>query len=161
VRAEQRAHGLDDLALYVEPGRSMVAPHGVLLATVIQPKVSSAGRWLMIDAGMNDLIRPALYQARHRIVSVGNPGDAATTIPWRVVGPVCESSDDFGEHRLPMQPPSHVAILDAGAYGYTMASRYNGRQLPLEVFLRAGRIVARTTRLSAEEWAKERASLGA
>jgi diaminopimelate decarboxylase len=161
VRVEQRAHGLDDLALYVEPGRSMVAPHGLVLATVIQPKVSSAGRWLMIDAGMNDLIRPALYQARHRIVSVGDPGDAVATTRWRVVGPVCESSDDFGEHRLPIEPPSLVAILDAGAYGYTMASRYNGRQLPLEVFLRAGRVVARTTRVSIEEWAKERAGLGA
>jgi diaminopimelate decarboxylase len=160
VRAEQIAFGLDDLALFVEPGRALVAPHGVLLASVIQSKVSSAGRWLMIDAGMNDLIRPALYQARHRIVSVLPGRDARDAIAWRVVGPVCESSDDFGEHVLPREPPSLVAILDAGAYGYTMASVYNGRQLPVEIFLRGGRVVARTARVSVEEWAKERANLG-
>ncbi|MGO9834616.1 MAG: diaminopimelate decarboxylase [Polyangiaceae bacterium] len=160
VRAEQRALGLDDLALFVEPGRSLVAPHGVLLASVIQTKVAEAARWLMIDAGMNDLIRPALYQARHRIVPLRGDGDGATAVAWRVVGPVCESSDDFGEHLLPRDAPAAVAILDAGAYGYSMASRYNGRQLPVEVFVRGGRAVARTRRATAEEWADERAKVG-
>lgn len=160
ARQEQRAHGLADLALYVEPGRSLVAAHGVLLARVVQTKSSSAGRWLMIDAGMNDLIRPALYQARHRIVPVERAVDRDRALPWRVVGPVCESSDDFGEHLLPREPPRLVAILDAGAYGYTMASRYNGRQLPVEAFIRGGRVVAQTKRLPPEEWAEERAAAG-
>jgi diaminopimelate decarboxylase len=159
IRGEQRAHQLADLALFVEPGRSLVAPHGLLLARVIQTKVASTGRWLMIDAGMNDLLRPALYQARHRIVPLERevPADA---IPWRVVGPVCESSDDFGEHPLPEQAPQAVAILDAGAYGYTMASRYNGRQVPVEVFLRGGKIEGRTHREKVEDWVAERVRAG-
>jgi len=162
ARAEQKAARLADLALYVEPGRSLVARFGVLLARVIQPKVAPAARWLMIDAGMNDLMRPALYQARHRIVPVEG-GEAAAgrdLTAWRVVGPVCESSDDFGEHLLPREPPKAVAILDAGAYGYTMASRYNGRQLPVEVFVRDGRVVGKTARASVEAWAEERAKAG-
>jgi diaminopimelate decarboxylase len=160
AREEQRAAGLSDLALYVEPGRSLVAAHGVLLARVVQTKTSSVGRWVMIDAGMNDLIRPALYQAHHRIVPVEGPATREGFLPWRVVGPVCESSDDFGEHPLPRDPPALVAVLDAGAYGYTMASRYNGRQLPVEVFLRGGRIAGETKRLVPEEWAHERLSAG-
>jgi len=79
---------------------------------------------------------------------------------WRVVGPVCESSDDFGEHLLPDDPPSEVAILDAGAYGYTMASQYNGRQLPVEAFVRDGRVVALTRRRGIEEWVEDRAHAG-
>lgn len=156
---EQRARRLDNLALYVEPGRCLVAPHGVLLARVIQPKVTAVARWLMIDAGMNDLVRPALYQAHHRIVPL-HVEAGADSVSWRVVGPVCESSDDFGDHSLPREPPAAVAILDAGAYGYTMASRYNGRQIPVEVFLRGGRVAGQTTRASAEEWASERATAG-
>jgi diaminopimelate decarboxylase len=159
VRAVQSEHGLDDLALYVEPGRCLVAAFGVLVARVVQTKVTRAGRWLMIDAGMNDLIRPALYQARHRIVPL--EGTAASTTPWRVVGPVCESSDDFGEHPLPAEAPAHVAVLDAGAYGYVMASVYNGRQLPAEVFVRDGRVVGRTERATIESWAEARAKAGA
>jgi diaminopimelate decarboxylase len=159
ARVEQRSAGLDDLALYVEPGRSLVAPHGVLLATVIQRKVTETARWLMIDAGMNDLLRPALYQALHRIVAVDaevSPG----ALDWRIVGPVCESSDDFGLHALPATLPRLVAILDAGAYGYTMASQYNGRQLPVEVFVQGGRIAGHTERASVETWAKERTNAG-
>ena len=159
VRVEQRAHGRGDLALVVEPGRSLVAPHGFLLARVIQIKIAASARWLMIDAGMNDLLRPALYQARHRIVALKDD-ERAAAIPWRVVGPVCESSDDFGEHLLPREPPLAVAILDAGAYGYSMASRYNGRQLPVEVFVSGGRVVGQTRRATSAEWASERANAG-
>jgi diaminopimelate decarboxylase len=169
ARAEQRLQGLDDLALYVEPGRFLVAASGVLVARVIQRKVAQAARWLMIDAGMNDLLRPALYQARHRIVPLRDPAAPAVggadgvvkdAIAWRVVGPVCESSDDFGEHLLPREPPAAVAILDAGAYGYTMASRYNGRQLPVEVFLQGGVVVGATERVRVEAWAEERVKAG-
>lgn len=158
--AEQRGAGLGDLALYVEPGRSLVAPYGVLLARVIQAKVAAHRRWLMIDAGMNDLLRPALYQARHRVVPIQSTLTEATA-SWRVVGPVCESSDDFGDHELPLDPPREVAILDAGAYGYVMASVYNGRQLPVEVFVQGGRVASHTARISTEAWAAERASAGA
>jgi diaminopimelate decarboxylase len=161
AREAQRAAGIDDLALYVEPGRSLVAAHGVLVATVIQSKVAATRRWMMIDAGMNDLMRPALYQARHRIVPVeGGYVDATRALEWRVVGPVCESSDDFGTHTLPREPPREVAILDAGAYGYTMASRYNGRPLPAEVFVRGGRVVGKTRRAAPEEWVEDRVRAG-
>jgi diaminopimelate decarboxylase len=162
VRQVQREAGLDELAIVVEPGRSLVAAHGVLLARVIQHKVGGGRRWLMIDAGMNDLIRPALYQARHRIVALAVPEPQAPVLPWRVVGPVCESSDDFGEHVLPANLPADplraVALLDAGAYGFTMASRYNGRQLPVEAFVAGGRVVAATARDSIEAWVAERAA---
>ncbi len=161
ARVEQRARGLGDLPLYVEPGRCLVAAHGVLLARVIQRKVAAAGRWLMIDAGMNDLVRPALYQARHRIVTLDADAANATTMAWRVVGPVCESSDDFGEHLLPQQPPDVVAILDAGAYGYTMASEYNGRPKPVEAFVRGGQLVAQTARGSLDAWVQDRVRAGA
>jgi diaminopimelate decarboxylase len=114
----------------------------------------------MIDAGMNDLVRPALYQARHRIVPLVAPPASGDSCAWRVVGPVCESSDDFGEHPLPGDPPGAVAILDAGAYGYTMASLYNGRQLPVEVFVRDGKVVGQTKRATPEQWASERARAG-
>jgi diaminopimelate decarboxylase len=157
VRAEQRARGLDDLALHIEPGRAMVGAHGVLLSRVIQSKRALPDRaWLMIDAGMNDLIRPALYQARHRIVSLAAPSAKESAV--RVVGPVCESSDDFGEHPH-LDGAAYVAILDAGAYGYVMASRYNGRALPAEVFLRGGRVVARSDRKSPDDWADERVAI--
>lgn len=154
--------------LVVEPGRSLVGAHGVLCARVIMSKRSSGAsgerRWLLIDAGMNDLIRPALYGARHRIESIDEPpppvGSTASAAPaWRVAGPVCESSDDFGEHPFEL-PPRRVAIRDAGAYGFTMASEYNGRALPAEVFVSGGRVVAVSRPRSASAWAAERAGIG-
>ena len=132
------AAGLAELPLVIEPGRALVAAHGVLVSRVIQPKRSGTRRWLFIDAGMNDLIRPALYQAHHRIVPVG---PETNNVAWRVAGPVCESSDDFGVHSLPDPPPELVAIREAGAYGRSMASTYNARALAPEVFVRDGRIV--------------------
>lgn len=166
TRAQKASAGLSDLALHVEPGRALVAKHGVLLASVIQTKVTprSSGvaaarqRWLMIDAGMNDLIRPALYQAKHR-VAVVDAGASGQDIPWRVVGPVCESSDDFGVHLLPVASPRLVALLDVGAYGYTMASRYNGRELPAEVFVRSGHVVAASARAGDDDWVADRSGL--
>jgi diaminopimelate decarboxylase len=136
------ASPLAPLRLVVEPGRSLVAAHGVLCASVISAKHSREGdrRWLIIDAGMNDLIRPALYAARHRIEPMAGERVALPSAPgYRVVGPVCESSDDFGEHPFEAVP-ERVVIRDAGAYGFTMASEYNGRALPSEVFLRGGRV---------------------
>jgi diaminopimelate decarboxylase len=129
--------GLSDLELIIEPGRSLVAPYGVLVAKVLQSKRSGDRRWIMIDAGMNDLIRPALYGARHRIEPLDRPPGGPES---RVVGPVCESSDDFGFHALGEEAPAAVAIRDAGAYSFSMASEYNGRALPAEVFVVEGRV---------------------
>jgi diaminopimelate decarboxylase len=158
VREEQRRMGLSDLELFVEPGRSLVAAHGILVARVIQAKVAKERRWLMIDAGMNDLLRPALYQARHRIVPFTET-PTKKTVEWRVVGPVCESSDDFGLHMLPEDPPPFVALLDTGAYGFTMASQYNGRALPAELFLRAGAIAHTSPATRADAWIASRIAI--
>ncbi len=171
VRARAQAERVAHLRHLIEPGRSLVGAHGVLLASVLQRKsdrapggaepeavplavaAAPARRWLMIDAGMNDLMRPALYQARHRIVPLLAVAGPDTEV--RVVGPVCESSDDFGCHRLPEGALSHVALLDAGAYGFSMASRYNGRPLAAEAFVRAGRIVAARERAPLRAWADD------
>jgi diaminopimelate decarboxylase len=164
---EKKAAGLDDLALYVEPGRSLVAAHAVLVGRVLLRKVSAARRWVMLDTGMNDLIRPALYQAKHRIElcdratpATERAAGAADAGAWRVVGPVCESSDDFGEHPLGDAPEGLVAIRDAGAYGYTMASRYNGRALPAEVFIAQGKVVMARARDDDEVWIRDRLAAG-
>ena len=148
---------LGRLMLVIEPGRSMVGPFGILVATVVQSKQSGTEpgderRWLMVDAGMNDLMRPALYQAVHRIEPVhALPGGT----PQRVVGPVCESTDDFGEFPLNGQPEL-VVIRDAGAYGFTMASEYNGRALPAEVFVDEGRVVHVSPSPGVESWINRR-----
>jgi diaminopimelate decarboxylase len=157
ARATLDAQGLADLDVVIEPGRYLVAAHGVLVSRVIQPKRSVAGRrWLLVDAGMNDLIRPALYQAHHRIVPLQAPLRAsdAPIVPWRVAGPVCESSDDFGEHPLPDPPPSVVVMREAGAYARSMASQYNARPIASEVFLRGGDVVEVRRQQSIEAFVK-------
>lgn len=148
-----RAEGLGELRLIVEPGRALVGAHGVLVASVLQGKRAHGRRWAMIDAGMNDLIRPALYAAWHRVEPLERAPEGAS---WRVVGPVCESSDDFGEHSLGDSLPDRVVIRDAGAYGFTMASEYNGRPLPAEVFVAAGRVVRASPSPGATAWTRRR-----
>jgi diaminopimelate decarboxylase len=150
--ALKREQGLGDLMLVVEPGRSVVGPYGVLVARVVQAKQSGARRWLMLDAGMNDLIRPALYQASHRIEALDHPPGGA---PYRVVGPICESADDFGDFAVG-DVPRYVAIRDAGAYGFSMASEYNGRPLPREVFVEGGRLVKVSGGGDVEDWVRRR-----
>ena len=165
VRKLSKEYGISGLRHLVEPGRSLVGAHGVLLARVLQHKsdrptgeTGPERRWLMIDAGMNDLMRPALYQSNHRVVPLEVPPEVES-LPVRVVGPVCESSDDFGVHDLPRGLEGYVALLDAGAYGFSMASRYNGRALPAEVFVRASGIVAESLRANVAAWAEERLSV--
>jgi len=154
VRGIATELGLGGVRLLCEPGRSLVGAHGVLLARILQTKITQARRFVMVDAGMNDLMRPALYQARHRIVPCEYTGGAVE--PFRVVGPVCESTCDFGPYELPSAPSGLVAFLEAGAYGYTMASRYNGRPLPSEVFLRDGAVVKIVSRAPVSAWVEDR-----
>jgi diaminopimelate decarboxylase len=145
--------GLEKLELVIEPGRSLVGPFGVLVASVIQAKRSGERRWVMIDAGMNDLLRPALYGAKHRI----EPLERAPAAPeWRVAGPVCESTDDFGTHPLGSEPPAHVVVRDAGAYGFVMASEYNGRPLPAEVFVSGGAVKSVSASPGRAAWVRRR-----
>ena len=129
----------------VEPGRWLVAPAGVLLAEVLWVKHRSAGgrggrRFVVLAAGMNDLIRPALYQAHHRIVPVR--ARAGAEEPAVVVGPVCESADVFERDAAlpPLERGDVVAILDVGAYGVVMSSNYNGRSRLAELVVSAGRL---------------------
>ena len=150
-----RDAGLSDLMIVVEPGRSLVAPFGVLVARIVQTKQSAARSWVMISAGMNDLLRPALYSAKHRIELLEQ---APQEPEWRVVGPVCESSDDFGSHPLGPDPTGLVVIRDAGAYGFVMASEYNGRALPGEVFVRAGKVVSVSRSPGPTAWLERRVS---
>jgi len=145
--------GLGSMAIVVEPGRSLVGPHGVLVASVVQEKRTPTRRWAFLDAAMNDLIRPALYGARHRI----EPIDRAPSEPsFYVAGPVCESADEFGEHPLGDPLPSRVVIRDAGAYGFTMASSYNGRPLPAEIFAEDGVVKHVSASPGRDAWVKAR-----
>ena len=123
----------------LEPGRAVVGHSGALVARVVDTKRNPDGRqFAVLDAGMTELMRPALYGSFHRIVPV-QPRDGAETT-WDVVGPICESSDAFARDRQmpPLDVGDLVAILDAGAYGSVMASNYNRHLLPAEVLVDAG-----------------------
>jgi diaminopimelate decarboxylase len=117
------------LELMVEPGRWLVGPAGVLLASVVL--VKSDEKILVVDAAMNDLVRPAMYEAWHGIVPLAASDAVAPAAPADVVGPVCETSDTFARNRaLPaLRAGALIAILDAGAYGAVMSSTYNARPL--------------------------------
>jgi diaminopimelate decarboxylase len=153
-----RDAGLGHLRLLCEPGRALVGAHGVLVARVIQTKrwrrPDTLG-WVLLDAGMNDLVRPAMYGARHRIEPLRTTAGAPDG-RWRVAGPVCESSDDFGTFELPDPPPPAVVIRDAGAYGFAMASQYNGRALATEVFLENGAVSAVSPGATVAAWVAAR-----
>jgi diaminopimelate decarboxylase len=125
------------LKLVVEPGRWLVGPAGVLLASVVLVKQSEGTRFVVLDAAMNDLVRPAMYDAWHGIVAVSPVDAVARVTPADVVGPVCESGDTFARNRLlpPLAAGARVAILDAGAYGSVMSSAYNARPAAAEVMV--------------------------
>jgi diaminopimelate decarboxylase len=124
--------------LVFEPGRLIAANAGVLVSEVIYVKQGDARTFLIIDAGMNDLIRPAMYDAYHEIVPVREPAPGHQRIAYDVVGPVCETSDLFAAERPlpPLKSGDLVAILTAGAYGATMSSAYNARPPAPEVLVR-------------------------
>ncbi len=141
-----------DVRLLLEPGRSIVGPAGLLLTSVIYRKKNDGKRFLVVDAAMNDLIRPALYGAYHEIVPVvRHSGDAETEVV-DVVGPVCETGDFFARDReLPeVQEGDLLAILDAGAYGMVLTSNYNTRPRPAEVLVtgKSAKVIRRRERVS-------------
>ena len=127
--------------ILLEPGRFLVGNAGVLLTRVRYIKQAEQKKFVIVDAGMNDLIRPALYQGYHEIVPVREPAAPATRSAVDVVGPVCESGDFFAQDReLPeMREGELAAIMSAGAYGFVMASNYNSRPFPAEVLVRGDR----------------------
>jgi diaminopimelate decarboxylase len=121
--------------LLLEPGRSIAANAGVLLSRVEYLKQGEDRNFAIVDAGMNDLVRPALYQAWHDIVTVG-PSSEASLQRWDVVGPVCETGDFLGKEReLALREGDLLAVLSAGAYGFVMSSNYNSRPRAAEVMV--------------------------
>jgi diaminopimelate decarboxylase len=156
ARAVTRPVGGLNVHLLLEPGRALVGPAGLLLARVLYRKSSGRRRFLVLDAAMNDLMRPALYGAYHEIVPVSrvDAGDSPATRNSKletrnfdVVGPICETGDLFAAGRLmpPVAEGDLVALLDAGAYGMSLASNYNSRPRPAEVLVsgRSARLIRR------------------
>jgi len=130
-----RLQGLD-LTLMLEPGRSVVADAGILLTRVLLIKQNGRKKFVVVDAAMNDLIRPALYEAYHEITPVTET-QGTTGMQADVVGPVCESGDFFARNReLPtLKSGDLLAIRTAGAYGFSLASNYNSRTRPCELLV--------------------------
>lgn len=125
----------DNQELHFELGRSVVGQCGSLISRVLYVKHGTSKKFAIIDAGFTELIRPALYQAHHAITPIAPRVDAPLT-KYDVVGPICESSDCFGEDELlpQLERGDFIAIQSAGAYGEIMASQYNCRRLPMSIY---------------------------
>ena len=155
--AMRAAFGGLGLELMVEPGRWLVGPAGVLLASVVL--VKSSEKLVVVDAAMNDLVRPAMYDAWHGIVPVAASAAVAPTALADVVGPVCDTSDTFARNRaIPaLKAGALIAILDAGAYGAVMSSTYNARPLAPIALIDADRwFVIRNRQSHSALWEGER-----
>jgi len=128
-----------DLTLILEPGRVLVGNAGILVTKVLYTKEGAAKSFLVVDAGMSDLIRPSLYEAYHEIRPVVNTGRPPRVVD--VVGPICESGDFLAQDReLPScEPGDLLAVMSAGAYGFAMASRYNSRPFIPEILVKGSR----------------------
>jgi diaminopimelate decarboxylase len=128
------------MEVLIEPGRAIVANAGVLLTRVEYIKPTAHRRFAIVDAAMNDLIRPALYEAYHEVVPVRRDGGGEEAA-YDLVGPVCESSDFLARDRtLRLAPGDLLALRTAGAYGFSMASNYNGRPRPPELMVDGDRV---------------------
>lgn len=141
----------------IEPGRSLTANAGVLISRVLYRKTNGDRRFVIVDGGMNDYLRPMLYGAHTRIET--DPLRPGSEAPVDVVGPICESTDRFAEDRLlsPVEPGDLVVLRDVGAYGFCMSSTYNGRPLVAEVLVNGERADLICERQTVEEtWARER-----
>ena len=136
ARALEASLGDRDVELLLEPGRVLVGNAGVLLSRVEYVKPTQSKNFLVIDAAMNDLIRPALYQAHHEVVMAGRTRGDTEERTYDVVGPVCESADVLAHARLlAAREGDVVAILSAGAYAFVMSSNYNSRPRAAEVMV--------------------------
>jgi diaminopimelate decarboxylase len=137
--------------LLLEPGRSIIGPAGALLTRVTYRKKNDDKQFLIVDAAMNDLLRPSLYNAHHRILPVNRSAEEDVQT-FDVVGPVCETGDFFARDRqLPQVAEGELlAILDTGAYGMVLASNYNSRTRPAEVLVdgKSARLIRRREKIS-------------
>jgi len=129
-----------DLHMFLEPGRSIVGDAGVLLTRVLYRKKSGDKEFVVVDAAMNDLIRPALYDAHHEILPLRAPETGSCGLRADVVGPVCESGDFLAQDRQMPEvfPGDLLAVCTVGAYGFAQASNYNARPRPAEVLIENG-----------------------
>ena len=127
--------------LLLEPGRAIVGPAGLLLTRVLYRKHNHGKQFVVVDAAMNDLLRPSLYDAYHEIVPVALRKGSASPEKVDVVGPICETGDFFARDRvIPSEQEGNLlAILDTGAYGMVLASNYNTRPRPAEVLVDAAK----------------------
>ncbi|MAL01142.1 MAG: diaminopimelate decarboxylase [Alcaligenaceae bacterium] len=136
VYARLHQEQLSDLQIVLEPGRSLVGNAGVLLTRVEYLKHTEARNFAIVDAAMNDLLRPTLYDAWHDVEPVQQPAESAQAQTYDVVGPICESGDWLAKARtLALKQGDLLAIMSAGAYAFTMASQYNTRPRPAEVMV--------------------------
>lgn len=141
ARLRSRLDALGDLTLMLEPGRSVVAESGILLTRILLVKRNGGKHFIIVDAAMNDLIRPSLYQAHHEIVPIQEPLHSDKLVA-DVVGPVCETGDFFARGReLPaVQEGDLLAIQNAGAYGFVQSSNYNSRPRACELLIYGDRV---------------------
>jgi diaminopimelate decarboxylase len=146
------ALGALGMRIIVEPGRSLVGNAGVLLARVEYVKRGQGRNFIIVDAGMNDLIRPAMYDAYHEIVPLQRDSMRRALVA-DVVGPVCESSDCFAKERRLQEvgEGEFLAFMSAGAYGRVMSSRYNSRPMPAEVIVKGSSFELITPRETFEQ----------
>ncbi len=147
-----------DVEIFFEPGRAVVANAGILLTRVLYNKVNAHTHYVVVDAGMNDLIRPALYGAVHSAWAVSSASRSEEGIPVSLVGPICEGADVLvGQVDLPpLKRGDLVAISHAGAYGMSMSSQYNSRPRPAEVLIQGDRWWVIRPRETLESlWAQE------
>lgn len=144
------------LQLIIEPGRAIIAQAGILVTKVEYLKSNSDKNFAIVDAGMNDLIRPALYHAEQTILPILQRDHVAEN--YDVVGPICENSDFLGKNRhLAIQAGDYLAIMESGAYGFSMSSNYNSRPKPAEVLVDKNQSFLIRTRETLEQlWSNEK-----
>jgi len=153
ARIIARHFGALDLDVICEPGRLIVGNAGILVTRVLYLKQTETKNFIIVDAAMNDLLRPTLYEARHKIIPICLPVGETHSIRADIVGPVCESGDYLGKDMLITQPQPNdlLAILSAGAYGASMASSYNARPLIPEILVTGAKFNLIRRRPSYEE----------
>ncbi|HET6718680.1 MAG TPA: diaminopimelate decarboxylase, partial [Rhodocyclaceae bacterium] len=156
LQARNQRHPQHPLSLVFEPGRRLVGNAGCLLTRVEYLKHGEDKHFAIVDAAMNDLMRPALYDAWHDIEAVTPRSE--NTKPYDIVGPICESGDFLGHSRsLALQEGDLLAIMSAGAYGMAMSSNYNSRPRAAEVLVEGTRVhLIRQREHFASLWADER-----
>ncbi len=125
-----------------EPGRTIVANTGILISKIIYIKENQSKNFIILDAGMNDLMRPALYGAKHRIIPI-NKTKKFSNKPYEFVGPICESTDKFllTKKFQKLKEKDLIIISDVGAYGYSLSSNYNLRPKPAEIVIKGSKII--------------------